>query len=385
MPHTKHILLLVETSKIFGRGLLEGIGSYAVAHGRWSLYMEERSLGEREPDWLRRWTGDGIIIRSYYEDVIDAIVSRGVPAVDTNTRVEGHGLPLVYVDEEALARMAVEHFLERRFQRVAFCTIEEGAWVDRRRRAFAQETRRHGIPCHWFSAECQGRSLWEAQRQELAEWAQSLPKPIAVLAANDMCGMRLIDACRSVDISIPEQIAVLGVDNDPVITTLTSPPMSSIDLNTPRIGYEAAALLDRMMHGEKPPRSEILLPPRGVVARESTDVFAMADPELAEALTFIRRHACDGITVGDVVHRLALSRATLERRFRRYLNRTPKDEILRIRLEQVKKLLTRTRHPLPEVAALAGFKTASHMSVVFKREVGMSPSTYRKTAAVEEE
>ena len=154
--------------------------------------------------------------------------------------------------------------------------------------------------------------------------------------------------------------------------------MSSIDLNAPSIGYEAAALLDRLMSGVPAPHDPILIEPAGVVARQSTDITAVNDADLAEALSFIRRNALAGITVQDVTEHLCISRATLERRFARQLGRTPKEEILRIQLDQVKRLLERTQHPLYEIAELTGFKTASHLSVVFKRVFRCSPSQYRE-------
>jgi len=174
---------------------------------------------------------------------------------------------------------------------------------------------------------------------------------------------------------------VLGVDNDTVLDPLTAPPMSSIDLNATRIGYEAAALLDRLMAGEPKPEAPVFIKPAGVVVRQSTDIFAVKDPEVASALSYIRRHATEGIKVADVLEHLCLSRATLERRFAVAIGRSPKDEICRVRLEQVKQLLALTDYVLPQIAKLTGFKTAAHMSVVFKRQAGVSPSQFREEAA----
>ena len=379
MPQPKHILLLVETSKAYGRALLRGIGLYAMAHGRWSLYVDERGLDDRQPSWLKGWKGDGIIFRSFFSAMVDAIRAIGVPAVDTNSGVAGHGFPLVYPDEEGTAQLAIDHFRGRRFEHFAFCAIEEAPWVQWRRQFYVSCLQRHRLPCHTVSVgAAQGRSSWDRQRSQLAQWVRGLPKPVAVLAANDVCGMRLIDACRCAEVSVPEQVAVLGVDNDTVLDMLTSPAMSSIDLNVQQIGYKAAALLDRLMRGEPKPEVPVLIQPAGVVTRQSTDVFAVDDPGVADALSFIRRHAQDGITVADVADHLSISRATLERRFADEMNRTPKNEITRVRLEQVKQLLTLTEHTLPQVAELTGFKTASHLSVVFKRETGLSPTQFRK-------
>jgi LacI family transcriptional regulator len=229
-----------------------------------------------------------------------------------------------------------------------------------------------------MSAPEPGRGVnWDRQRRQLAAWVAALPKPIAVLAANDVCGTRLIDACRSANIRIPEQVAVLGVDNDEVLCRLTSPPLSSIDLDTSTIGYQAAQLLDDLMNGRPSPADSQWMLPRAVVGRQSTDAMAIEDEDLAEALSFIREYACQGIGVDDVLQRVTISRATLERKFAAGLGRTPGSEILRVRLERIRHLLHETTYPLDRIAALTGFKNPAHLSVVFKRETGHSPREYR--------
>ncbi len=379
MSKPKRILLLIETSKAYGRSLLEGIGRYAMAHGAWSMYFEERSLETRAPAWMHDWQGDGIIFRSYSRSLVKCVCTSGIPAVDTNIAIRSHGCPLVYVDDAAVARMASEHFLNRGFVHFAFCAVREAPWVDQRRRAFVSHLRGLGYNCDCVSIKSKpGRSGWSGQRQQLADWARTLPKPVAVLAANDVCGARLIDACRYAGVAIPEELAVLGVDNDTILGALTSPPMSSIDLNTVQVGYKAAALLDQLMAGAPAPATPVLVPPSGVMARQSTDILAVDDPEVATALTFIRHHASDGIGVVDVLRHIQVSRKTLERRFAQVLGRSPKDEIDRVRVEHVKRLLVLTNYVLAEIAERTGFKTASHMSVLFKRHVGVSPSAFRE-------
>jgi LacI family transcriptional regulator len=379
MPEPKRVLLIIETSKAYGRELLEGIGRYAMAHGRWSLYVEERALHDPQPDWLARWKGDGIIFRSYTKAMVDAIKRCKVPTVETHSQIIGHGFPLVYADEEAITRIAVEHFLQRQFQNFGYCSLTEDRWVRWRREAYIKHLDKRGASCHLMSAQGDERgSGWNQQLRKMAAWVRRLPKPVAVLAANDVCGMRLIDACRLANVAIPEQVAVLGVDNDVVLDALTSPPMSSIDPNAARIGYEAAVLLDSMMHGVAQPQKPIFIEPAGVVARQSTDVTATVDTELATALTYIRHNAMRGLVVEDILAYLSISRATLERRFAQLLGRTPKEEIVRVQIEQVKRLLTLTDESLTDIADHTGFKTCSHLSVAFKRNVGMPPTEFRE-------
>jgi LacI family transcriptional regulator len=378
MQPLRQVLLIVETAKVYGRGLLDGIGRYAMTHGQWSLYVEERGLTDEHPNWLRSWRGDGIIFRSANRRMVEAIRRTGVPAVDTHTNVVDHGFPLVYVDDNRVAELAVSHFLERKFRHFGYCAIEEPRWVEWRREAYLRHLARLGLSAHTITAPEPGRGVnWDRQRRRLAQWVVGLPKPIAVLAANDVCGTRLIDACRTANIRIPEQVAVLGVDNDEVLCRLTSPPLSSIDLDTAAIGYEAAQLLDDLISGRATPADARLIPARAVVGRQSTDAMAIEDEDLAEALSFIREYACQGIGVDDVLDRVTISRATLERKFAAGLGRTPGSEILRVRLERIRHLLHATSYPLERIAALTGFKNPAHLSVVFKRETGQTPSQYR--------
>jgi LacI family transcriptional regulator len=313
--------------------------------------------------------------------MIEAIRRIGVPAVDTCSHVVDHGFPLVYADENHIAELAVTHFLERRFQHFGFFALEEVRWVQWRREAYLRHLARLGLSAHTFTAAESSRdSSWDQQQRRLADWVASLPKPIAVLAANDVCGTRLIDACRMAGVPIPEQVAVLGVDNDDILCRLTSPRLSSIDPAAPTIGYQAAALLDDLIRGGRQPDGPRWIPALGVVTRQSTDVLAIDDEDLAQALNFIRQYACQGIGVDDVLERVTISRATLERKFAAVLGRTPRAEILRVRLDRVKHLLQDTRYPVERIAELAGFKNPAHLSVVFKRETGATPGEFRAAA-----
>lgn len=378
MSSPRRVMLIIETSKVYGRGLLDGIGRYAMPHGQWSLDVEERGLDEEPSRLLRSWKGDGIIFRSTSRAMVAAIRRKRVPAVDTNTAVVGHGFPLVYADDNRIAQCAVTHFLERRFQHFAFCSVEETRWVQWRREAYLRELARLGLRAHVTVADRSAERSWDHQHRRLVAWVAELPKPIGVLAANDVCGMWLIAACRTAGLRIPEQVAVLGVDNDEVLCRLTSPPLSSIDLDSSSIGYRAASLLDDLMRGATAPSEPILIPAHGVVTRQSTDSLAIEDVDLALALAFIRQHACEGIDVEDVVQNVCISRATLERKFSACLQTTPRQAILRVQMDRVKCLLAETNHPLERIAEWTGYKTQSHLSVAFKREVGLTPGEYRK-------
>jgi len=202
-------------------------------------------------------------------------------------------------------------------------------------------------------------------------------EPVGVLACYDIKAQQLLDACRDASIAVPEDVAVLGVDNDPVLCSLTTPPLSSVIPNAQRSGFEAAALLDRMMAGKKEPPTPHLIEPLGIETRQSTDVLAIPDRDVAAALRFIREHACDGIGVAEVLKAVPLSRRVLEQRFQKLLGRTPHDEITRVQIENVKRLLEDSDLPLEAIAGRCGYKHVEYMTVAFKREVGVPPSVWR--------
>ncbi|MGH7968618.1 MAG: substrate-binding domain-containing protein, partial [Limisphaerales bacterium] len=208
-------------------------------------------------------------------------------------------------------------------------------------------------------------------------WIKTLPRPIGVMACNDMRGQQVLDACRATGVAVPEEIAVVGVDNDEVLCNLSEPPLSSVLPDAERIGYEAAVLLARMMAGEKMGPGETFVPPSGIITRRSTDALAVDDRQIAAATRFIREHACEGIDVSDVLRAVPMSRSTLDRRFMRILGRSPKDEILRVRLGRVKQMLAETDFPLSLISEKVGLEHVEHLSRMFKEREGTTPSAFR--------
>jgi LacI family transcriptional regulator len=219
-----------------------------------------------------------------------------------------------------------------------------------------------------------------AEENDLARWLRGLPKPVGIMASYDIRGQQVLAACRGAGLAVPDEVAVIGVDNDALLCELASPPLSSVIPNAHRAGYEAAALLDQQMAGKRVAATAHLIAPLGIAARQSTDVLAVDDREVARAVQFIREHACEGINVADVLRAVPLSRRVLEQRFQNLLGRTPREEILQVRLSRVKQLLGETDLPLYLVAERTGFEHVEYLSVVFKRETGRTPSRWRSEA-----
>jgi LacI family transcriptional regulator len=380
-----HVALLIESSRGYGRGLLRGIAEYVRLSGHWSVYLQRHHLYDAPPPWLKDWQGDGILARVENRRLLNAIRARGVPVVDLRGRLLDPDLPVILTDDAAGARLAAEHLLERGFRDFAFCGFVGTPYSDGRQYVFQQVIRDAGYDCHAYEPPrgLRGRNPDDYERQglvheeDIARWLRALPRPVGVMACNDARGHQVLNACREVGIAVPDELAVIGVDNDDVVCDLCDPPLTSVVPSTRRIGYEAAALLDRMMAGEPAPREPVIVPPQGIVTRRSTDVLAIEDRDVAAAVRFIREHACAGITVEDVLARVPMSQSALERHFRDLFGRTPKAEIMRVQLERVKQLLAETTLSLKEIAARAGFAYVEYMCAVFKQRVGETAGQYR--------
>jgi LacI family transcriptional regulator len=394
-PHRRRqVLLLVETSRAYGRGLVQGVAHYNREHGAWSIYFKPHGLGDPPPPWLRDWKGDGILVRIGDRQMARAVRRTGVPSVDLRGIVAGTDLPFIGVDHREVARLAVEHLLERGFRNFGFCGLPHGVHthMDSLCGHFREFIEQAGYVCDVFKARHgpmpgeawehqQSRpGQWIDQQERIARWVASLPKPVGVMACHDDRALQVLDACRRTDVMVPDSVAVIGVDNDQQLCELSIPPLTSIDENPARIGYKAAALLDRLMAGAAVPKSPILVPPRTVVTRHSTDVLATDDEVVAQAAHFIRRHATEGVHVRDVVAQAVVSRVTLALRFKQLLGHTLREEILRMQIAQVKELLATTNLPIKQVARRSGFHSVEYMSRLFRREVGEPPAQYRRRA-----
>jgi LacI family transcriptional regulator len=373
---TPHVALVIETSLASGRDILRGVARYVREHGRWSIYHEPRSLEQSVPRWLRNWDGDGIIARLQNTRIADAIVATKIPAVDVLGVVRRTGVPLSHVDNALISRLAAEHFLERGFRRFGFCGLEGTNWSDERRDAFLRAVGHTGAECHVYRLAA-GRTNWESEQNHLAAWLESLPRPCAVMACNDPRGQKVLEACRRVGVRVPDEVAVVGVDNDEPICAISDPPLSSVVPDHERVGYEAAALLDQLWAGTLGTDAAVFVPPVGIVTRQSSDVLALSDREVAEAIRFIREHACQGVSVDEVCRELAFSRSTLQRRFRDLLGHTIHDEIVRVRLEHAEELLSTTDMPIATIALRCGFGRQEYLGAVFRARLGRTPASYR--------
>lgn len=380
MKRRKLVALLVETSNSYARSVLEGIIAYVREHESWSIYLPEQGRGDPPPTWLSRWRGDGIIARIENCEIARAVSRTRLPVVDISAARKIRDIPWVETDDVAIAKTAAEHLLGRGFRHLAFCGEPRFNWSNWRCENFRKIVQQAGATvCDYQTSPALS---WERERRRLRDWINRLPRPIGIMACYDIKGQQILDACRDCGIAVPEEIAVIGVDNDHLICELCMPQLSSVIPNTRRTGYLAAELLDKMMGGKKVAASKYLIEPLGVHTRRSTEVLAIEDRDLVVAMQFIREHACDGINVSDLLREVSLSRRVLESRFLKHLGHTPHEEIERAKIARVKRLLSETDLSLSVIARRTGFSSEYYLSVAFKRIVKQPPSAYRRTARV---
>ncbi len=372
MAKPRRVALFIESSISYGRGILRGIARWLRAHGSWSIFVEQRELGAALPGWIAAWKGDGIITRS--DDL--RLRRLRIPIVTLNDRTAPDGRrPCILNDNREIGRLAARHLLDRGFTKLAFVGPLGEFWAAER----LQGVRETAGELEVFHA---GRGAWEAEQRRLTAWLKGLPRPTGLVAANDVHGLRTLDACRRAELAVPESVAVVGADDDAELCELSDPPLSSVRFNPERVGFEAAALLDRLMRGGRAPRRPSAVSPLAVTARMSTDILAVEDEHVARALRYIRRHACEGMSIKDLLREVPISRRSLEHRFRRQLERTPKEEVRRLQVERAKALLAGTDLKIARVSEEAGFHQPAYLSSVFRGATGMTPAEYRRKARV---
>lgn len=368
------VALLIESSNAYARGVLHGVVSYIREHEPWSFYLMEHGRGDDPPSWLAHWDGDGIIARIEGKKIANAVVNSKLPTVDVSAGRHVPALPWVETDDRKIAHLAANHFLERGFTHFAYCGDNRFHWSRWRGDHFCELLQAAGHHCHTFIPPTRQS---DRQVKGMEDWLTQLPKPVAIFACYDIRGQQVLASCQNAGLAVPDEVAVLGVDNDELLCELSSPRLSSVIPDTHRTGYEAAALLERMMKGERLSGVEVRIAPIGVQRRQSTDVLATDDPHVVQALRFIRDHAFESINVDDVLRAVPLSRKALETRFKKVLNHSLHDEIIRLRIDRVKQLLVNTDLKLADVANRTGFEHSEYLSVAFKRETGFTPATYR--------
>ncbi len=364
--------------------MLKGIAQYNRTHQAWVAFLDDAASAEADRAWLRSKPWQGVISRHTTAALVKSCAELRLPLVDLNDTPLFPGVPKIRPDNAAIGRLGAEHFIERGHRSFGFCSFRNNGWARERRDGFVAALRLAGHRCNVFDVEYPGdlTPFWDVkQTVALVAWLRQLPHPTAVMACNDMRAQQIVVAAQAAGWRVPEEIAVLGVNNDIVRCELAHPPISSVAPDAFQSGYLAAELLARLIRGGRPDTFDRRVEPRSLIVRHSTDMLAVADKNVAAALSYIREHACRGLTVTELLSHASVSRSQLERKFRRFLGRTPQAEIRRVQLAKIRQLLVETDFPLKRIAELAGFAHVEYMCVVYKRLTKEAPGAFRRRHA----
>jgi len=384
LPPVHRIALLFNGSKIYDRGIIAGIGNYlSSTRASWDLFLEEDFLCRLKG--IERWQGDGII--ADFDDPLigEALAGSKVPVVAVggsyeDARAYPKGIPYVATDNAALMKLAYEHLIEAGVTRFACFSLPEAQanrWAQEREKAFKRLLQRDGLPVQIYRGLGTSAPLWDSAVEQQIAWLQSLPKPIGIIAVTDARARQLLQACLTAGIAVPEEVALIGIDNDPLTRTLTRVPLSSVIQGTETMGRTAAALLHQMLHGKPCTGTQVLVPPDAINMQASSLHQPLGNPYVMQALLFIRQYACQGIKTAQVAAYVGVSRSSLESHFRKARGCSVHDEILRFKLASAAKGLQGNHLAIADIAQQCGFKSAQYLHTVFRREFGCTPREYQ--------
>jgi len=386
-PKTHRVALLFNANKIFDREVIAGVADYlSSTRSSWDLFLEE-DFRLRLPG-IEQWQGDGIIADFDDPAVAAALADSRIPVVAVGGSYENEAdyparVPYVATDNFKLIKLAYDHLIEAGLRHFALFSLPEAQgnrWGQEREKAFRALMRRENFEVEIFRGLSTSASSWDEAVQQQIAWLHSLPKPVGIIAVTDARARQLLQACMLAGIAVPEQVALIGIDNDPLARMLTRIPLSSVMQGTHEMGRTAAHLLDQMLHGVRLGGTRILVPPAGINVLTSSKHESTKHPHVMRARHYIRQYACQGIKTDQVAAYVGISRSSLESYFRRELGCSVHDEILRFRLEAATAILARGDCNLVEVALKCGFTSSQYMHLVFKRELGCTPRAYQQRA-----
>jgi LacI family transcriptional regulator len=382
MRNSKQIALAFPLGVSHFEGIVRGIVDFSQQHGlRWSLLTMPESL-ELSVAQLRSWRGDGAVV-AVNTPADAALASKAsFPLVNISGALARSPVPRVTVDGMQIGELAADHLMACGFRHFAYYGLSRVGYAQARGQGFAERLETFGLSC----VQCEAIPLFhspirtaERQQKELIRWLESLPKPLALFAASDYRARIAQEACHACGLRMPHEVAILGVNNDPILCEHSDPPLSSVSRNSYAVGQQAAAMLQRLMQGKPLKQNEVLVPPDGLVKRASTDVIAVNDPRLAAAVQFLHERAQEPIGVDAVLRHVGVSRRWLEYGFRDALGTTPYEYLCRLRVDRARTLLRESpRTRLQEVAEGCGFSNTKQMNAAFLRLTALTPRQYRE-------
>ncbi len=372
--------VIVDCSNSYGRAILRGITRYANLQRRWLLFKDLERGAATESEWPDLDAG---IFAGVPQELVDTVGRHCRHVVYCSGGGDPAKCPVVALDDVMAGRQAAEHLLDCRLEHFGYYGLRPNYRVaENRLLGFRQAVEGRGFTCHVcpLMAPLVHERVSHSHRPALVEWLRGLPRPVGIFAFDDTIAHDLAEACLEAEIAVPDDVAIIGVNNDDLLCESAWPPLSSVEADHARMGFAAAGLVDRLFAGQVLTADERLvrLPPLGVVRRQSTSTLAIADRNLADAVRYIREHACNPCSVGDVLRHVPVARRWLERQFVAHLGRTPHDEIARVRIETAQRLLARADLDVSEIAARCGFAEPKNFYVAFRKAAGVTPAAYRR-------
>ena len=359
--------------------MIRGVANYALKQHGWQMTVEPRGIDEKM-SLPEGWQGDGVIVRIDSKRIYEELKAFGKPVVNVSgIELKGVDFPMVTSDYRASAELAVQHFVSRGFRHLAYCGYDKLSYVAHHCAAFESVAAEREISCEVFRpVRKSGNHSWQQTREALVDWLRGLPKPVGVFTWGSERGRSILNACLEAGIAVPEQVAVLGGDDDELLCDICTPPLSAIVTPAEQAGHEAARILHAMMEGEPAPEEEVLLAADEVHTRQSTDTLAIEDQDVSKVVRYIRENIQDSsLQVTDLADLVGISRRALERRFHQVLGYGPAHEIQATRNQLVKKLLRETDMSITDLASRAGYASHEYMIRAFKKETGKTPLKYR--------
>jgi len=372
------VALLIETSNAFSRALLRGVRDWIDAHGPWAIHFSEFGRGSHPPDWLYRWKGDGVIARVETKEIAKATLATGAPVVNVSAADIPLPFPSVISSSPMIAQLAADHLIDCGLTHFGYCGDARFPWSTRHGENFRKAIHFAGFPCSEYPSNADDALDWDQERIKLAHWLRSLPKPVGVMACYDIRGQQVLDVCREIGLRAPDEIAVIGQHNDEILCDLCDPPLSSVIPGARNAGYMAARLLDAMMRGEESLAKTHEIDPIGIATRQSTDVVAVDDPHIQNAIRYIRQNIQRPIGIDNLVEASGLSRTLLERRFQRLFQIPPYEYILRLRARYAERLVKESSMSIAQIANQLGFTSPERFNAFFKQRSGLAPGQFRR-------
>lgn len=378
----KQVALMMEgVGYSFSRQQIESIIEYCRRHADWRILTGERLQPFVSIDELRGWDGDGIIAQAYSEDEIEGLQALGIPVVNTSSYRLANCFHTVSGDNVAIGAMAARHLMERKLDRFAFVGELDVEPDDSRLEGFRKTLESQGATCEvlLYSMKRDRGRLTDSEHPSIhVEALNALEFPVGIMASADRTAFAVLEACRRLGKRCPEDVMLIGVDNDAVYCSLPPTSITSIDPAAGQIGYQAAEMLDRIMNARTMENEHVLIPPAGVVERHSTEMTRHRYPEVARALRFIRRHEADCINAADVVAAVPVSRRWLEMKFKEELGHGIYHEIRRVHIERAKTLLMEADWSVSRISRECGFNSAARFGLTFHEFTGTTAAEYRK-------